>query len=237
MPVITIPLTAALAFIAWLVQRAFSRTDEQRRAASKLSAYLTFWQTRILAMDLFGVLYIGGQWYDEWEKIVRARGSDAAAKLVALDNKYQKEIAEELRSKLSAEAGAPSKELAELKNALAKFTTARAETIGHLQQLRKELVEGRTFVSDPDVAVLDAGTVQRAVELRLTLVGLLERAIFIFQSIEVQEEDQVIQTIRNEAITAITAAFRAGFAIKYLSVRCNSYLQRHWWKSLRANLL
>ena len=112
----------------------------------------------------------------------------------------------------------------------------RRETIGELLQTRKELMEGHAFVTVNDLGVLDVLTVTRAVELRLTLSGLLGDAVGFLQYAGVMEEGPILDSFKNQLCNAILAGIRAGYAMKFMTTRCDYYLKRRRLDAVRANL-
>ena len=234
----SILLAAVIAFVAWIVQRALHRSDEQRRVASRLRAYLVFWQKRAAASGAWQVIRLGEEWYAEDQAAMKAAGAgDALGKrLVEIDNKYQATLREQLTAELAKE---PSELPTELKTMLEnvgdQVQDFRKEAIGQALQTRKELMEGHAFVSDSDVSVLDVSTVARTVELRLTLAGLLEDLVGIFQFVSLPDA-KMIAPMRAQIISAVLAGIRAGYAIKYLMNRCEFYLNRGRIAAIRENL-
>jgi hypothetical protein len=215
----TILLTAALAFAAWIAQRALHRADEQRRVASRLRAYLIFWQKRALALGMWKVLHIGEEWYAEDQAIMKAGGnsSEVAQKLLDVEKKYQESLREQFIVEMSKNKPDFSKVVesqALLDKLQQRNPTIREEVVGQLIQTRRELMEGRTFVTDSDVAALDVPSVARAVELRLTLSGLLEQAIGIVQFVSMLEDKPILDSFKLQICDAILAAVRAGYAMK-----------------------
>lgn len=118
----------------------------------------------------------------------------------------------------------------------AKHKEARGETISHLYQLRKELIEGNTFVRDSDLAILDVLTVQAAVELRLMLAGLLGDFVWLLQSIEVLEGPKLDESLQTQVINAVKSGLRVSYLMKFLMNRCQYYLKRRRLDALKENL-
>jgi hypothetical protein len=183
-------------------------------------------------------LSVGEEWYEEDRKAIRAGPAGEVVKnLVAIENKYQTEMAEQFKAESPAGPSADiAKSLADFKSAMAKFQAMRSEVIELIYQLRKELIEGDTFVHDRDLGTLDVQTVARAVELRLTLAGLLESLAGLFQSLEVFDEKDVRDYAKGPVVEAVLAAIRAGYAMKFLMVRCDVYVHRKWFAAIKANL-
>ena len=237
-PYAVVLLAAVIAFLAWLVQRALHRADEQRRVASRLQAYLMYW-TRC-AINMKGgaeLLTIGQEWYEEERKVYRAGGrrDEMAKKLVEVENKYQSGLAEQFKSELSGKAPA-SDAIQDARALFAKHKEARGEVTSHLFQLRKELIEGHTFVRDNDLAILDVSTVQSAVELRLVLAGLLGDLVWLLQSVEVLEGQQLEESLQKLIISTVKNGLRVSYLMKKLMGRCDYYLKRARLNAVKENL-
>lgn len=228
-------LTAAIAFVAWLIQRALNRADEQRRVASRIRAYLMYWHRCAIQMNGAGFLLVGQTWYEEVRAVYKAGGGrdEVAKKLVEVDNKYQS--AERFKSELAGTTP-PSKALQELRAGLAKYEKARREVTDHLYQLRRELVEGHTFVRDGDLAVLDVPTVQAAVELRLLLASLIGSLVSLLQSVEMLEGSHLDEALQNLVVNALVAGVRVSYQMKFLMTRCEYYLKRKRLDAIKENL-
>lgn len=112
----------------------------------------------------------------------------------------------------------------------------RKEVVSQILQTRKELMEGHTFVTDSDIAVLDIPTVARAVELRLTLAGLLDQAVAYFQYARMLDEQQIAEALKDQICNAVLAGARIGYAMKYLTARCEFYLNRGRLDAIKSNL-
>ena len=241
MNVLPVLLAAALAFAAWILQRALHRADEQRRIASRMRAYLIFWQKRALVWGAWKVLNIGEEWYAEDQTIKRSgsNGRDLAQKLVDSENKHQAS----LREQISAELDKQKPDFAgmlESHKLLDKMhersPTLRKEVIEQLLQSRNELIAGSTFVTDADVAVLDATAVTATVELRLTLAALLENSVGVLQYVDILDEKPMVESLKKQIVEAILAGVRVGYSMKLLSERCHYYLLRPKMAGIRSNL-
>ena len=237
-PIISVLIAGAIAFAAWLIQRALHRAEEQRRVAARLQAYLIYWQRRAIELKAAGLLRMGEQWYEEDRKAMLAGGSraDIARRLVEIENRFQSELGKEVRSAMEGKNAAPGF-ADELRGALAKAHSARDEVMVHLHRLRGELIDGKTYVPDSDLAILDVSTVGRAVELRLTMAGLLADLAWLFQSVEVLDDEQLQQWMRDQATSALLAGLRVAYGFKYLTNRCQFYLVRSRLRAIEANLL
>jgi hypothetical protein len=177
-------------------------------------------------------------WYQEDRKLYATRSSreERTKKLVEVENKYQSGFAEQLKAAMSG-TEPMSESVRELQAALTKYETARNETIGHLYQLRKELVEGHSFVRDGDLAILDVPTVQAAVELRMTMASLIGELVGLLQSITVLEDEKLREALQKQAIRAALSGVRIAYQIKFLMARCDYYLKRARLDALKENAL
>lgn len=132
-PYVVILLGAAIAFLAWLVQRAVHRADEQRRVASRLRGYLMYWHRFALKMNGGAkFLAIGQTWYEDEQEVhkVGGRRDEIRKKLVEIEYKYQSGVAESAKADLSGKAPF-STSLKDVQAALAKSEKARGELSAH----------------------------------------------------------------------------------------------------------
>jgi hypothetical protein len=231
-------VTSLTALFAVLLKRALDRVDEQRRVASRLRAYLMHWQKRAIALNVWSLLHTGEEWYSKDQAALTAsKDSGAVAKaMLANENEYQEAIAKDFEEHMFGTDGKVGSSDLNLRAQYDRLKAARKETIDHVFQLRKELIDGTSFVKDADVAALDPATTAKVVELRMTLASLIESAVWAIQLAEDLSGDQD-ERAKKLIADAVTAGIRIGYLIKYLTVRCEYYLQRGIIASLRAHLL
>jgi hypothetical protein len=233
--------TSITALLAVLMKRALDRADEQNRAASRLRAYLLHWQRRALALNIWPILHLGEQWYKKDEQTRSRRWAthrQMLEQLLANETEYQEAIVKDLAKDVFQPEG---KDFADFKEELRKTYGAlrhlRQETIDIVLQIRKEIIEGTAFVADSDVAALDPGTLAKVVELRMTLASLVESVVWAIQLAEETDTGVAAHTVQKQLADAITAAIRVGYAIAYLTHKCDAYIRRRRFRALLHNMV
>ena len=124
-------LAAVIAFAGWVIKRALNRAHEQTRVASRLHAYLLFWQKRALATGLWPIFHLGAQWYADDQAAMKAGGSkDALGKrLLENEQKYQAQMEEKFRAEIAKHSDEPIALIA--KTMLEKFLQYRRQAALH----------------------------------------------------------------------------------------------------------
>lgn len=169
---LTIIIGVATTAVAFYFTSSMLLAQRQIIAASRLSAYLTYWQNWFLEEGLFGLYHEGIKWNKEVQEIRKRRGADVGKDLVQLQEEKKKIVTQvrEALEKGGAEYG-HEKIIQDLQRMPKESLSSVLEV---LKTARQNLVDGKTFISDEGAATLGAAFAHTCIELKMGIIDVLD---------------------------------------------------------------
>jgi hypothetical protein len=167
--------------------------QKQLIAATRLSAYLTYWQGWILERELFGIYHLGMEWNKETLEIARKGGGPAElVKLQEEKKKFLSQVREQL------EKGVPVD-----RDKLVRFVQRLPkDSIGSILEwsktTRQNLIDGKTFISDEEAAALGVAFTNQAIALKMGIIDLVDGGTTLILSIVAAPADFEIKDSATE---------------------------------------
>lgn len=169
-------LTAALLIH---IRGAYIRAEKQRSAATRLYAYLVYWRSWVLENNVFSIFYLGVEWNREIKERI-ANGGGVESLLALKDEK--KNMIDEIRDAIEKEESLV--DIKEMKRQLQRLPSNSIDYIlRDSERFEQNLLEGKTFLTDEDVSVLDSYYSQLCVGLKMQLIALVSKGIGIIITI------------------------------------------------------
>lgn len=153
--------------------------QKQLVAATRLAAYLSYWQSWILEVGLFPLYHEGIKWNKETREIVRKGGT--AADLVKLEEEKKKFLDELKQSFDKGESSIDKEKLTQAIQRLPKESVA--EIIEWSKTSRRNIIDGRTFISDEEATALGTAFTYSAIGLKLHLLDLIDSGAWLLVSL------------------------------------------------------
>lgn len=153
------------AILLIILKEAHTKAHKQKIIINKIESYLSYWQKMIIENDFFGIYNQGIEWNKaEIDLISKDKGAEA---LVELENA----IKEALQGrKDNIKKGLPKLE-ATIREKIPEKTLPLIYQ--DLTDGVKNLVEGKSFISDEEASCLDLYISKTAISLKLELISLI----------------------------------------------------------------
>ena len=168
---IIIGVATTLFFIYF--RSAFNLAKKQKIVAIRLRSYLFYWKKLFINSDLFNIYYLGIQWYKEIQDIIKKGGK--VQNLIELENQKKKEI-EKIRTIIEQGKieGDIEKHIETLKQIFDRMSYDLISIfVKEIQMLVQNLVEGKLFLSDNDICILDKNIAHLCLNLKMDIISSL----------------------------------------------------------------
>jgi hypothetical protein len=153
---------------------AHSKAQKQLIIATRLRAYLLYWQGVVLDKDLFSIFYQGIEWNKEIDALIKSGAK--AEDLVKLNDDKKTEM-EGLKKHLLSEDGLKTLSRDGIEKILSKIPINSTEHIlGYVKTTGQNLIDGKTFISDEEASYLGVYTAQTSIELKMELISIMNSA-------------------------------------------------------------
>ncbi len=177
--ILTLIAGICVAVIVFYFRSCMQLAHQQKIAALRFHAYLIHWQKWVIDNDLFKVFYIGVEWNQEITKVIKEGGR--AEDLVNLE-KQKREIVTKLKE------GIESQEIEYDKKAfieqIAKLPPDSLKImLEHSKVVKQNIIEGKTFLTDQEAAILGASVISRTIELKMRMVSAIDKVMTILFSV------------------------------------------------------
>jgi hypothetical protein len=154
--------------------------QKQLVAANRLQAYLKHWSQWILDNEWFAIFNVGREWSEQEHALIAAhKGPESLVKLRSEKKAFVTQIHQQAGEmglmKLDRES--IQKYIRRLPKEAANIYTEAGKT--HVQNL----VLGHTFITDEEAATLGLPVIQEAVELKMTVIDLIDRTHLLIAAI------------------------------------------------------
>ena len=154
---------------------AHSKAQKQLIIATRLRAYLLYWQGVVLDKDLFNIFYQGIEWNKEIDDLIKSGAG--AEDLVKLKDGKKAEM-EDLKEHLLSEGGLKTLSRDDIEKMLSKMPKNSTDHIlGYVKTSEQNLIDGKTFISDEEASYLGVYTAQTSIELKMQLISIMNSAI------------------------------------------------------------
>jgi hypothetical protein len=140
---------------AFYIRSAYLLAQRQRLVATRLHAYLSYWQSWVKEHDFFSLYNLGVEWNAEERAIVKK--GEGAKGLVALEDRKRALVKEAVKSYMEeqeAKAVGDTELIATIKQSVASSHGGTVDQMQHaLELFEQNLLDGKTFISDDDASV------------------------------------------------------------------------------------
>jgi hypothetical protein len=151
---------------------AYARAQRQQMVATRLYSYLWYWKSWVLENKVFPVFYMGAEW-NKHEREVLAKGEGAKG-LLRLQEEKRKWV-EEIKEKIVSDDSPV--DIEGLKKSLQKLPENTVDNL--LEQCRRNeqnLLDGKTFITDEDAAILGPYYALTCVRLKMNLISVFDKS-------------------------------------------------------------
>lgn len=168
MTTLIIPIVVAVAIS--YITAAFVLARQQLIAATRLRAYLRYWQSWVIERELFPLYYEGKQWNDEIKAIIKKGGG--GEEFLNLAEEKKKFIAE-VKARIEKGEFEYDKEkfLREMQRLPKELTASVAE---FFKTSKQNIVEAKTFISDSEATSIGVGFTGKCIELKMEILNFLD---------------------------------------------------------------
>jgi hypothetical protein len=151
---------------------------QQKIAALRFHAYLMYWQKWVIDNDFFSLFYFGVKWNQEIAKVIEEGGR--TEDLVKLE-KQKREIITKIKEGIeSLESECDNKDIVEQ---IAKLPSESLKIVLEYSKIEKQnIIEGKTFLTDQEAAILGISVISRTVELKMSMISAIDKVIMILLS-------------------------------------------------------
>jgi hypothetical protein len=168
------------AFLIFL-RNAHLKAHKQKMVATRLRSYLLHWQKLILDNDLFSFFYMGIEWNEKIEQILRDGGG--AKELVALEKDKKKEL-NKVKEQITAASDKAKLDKEKIQKIVAKIPhDAREQILQYVHRHEQNLIDGKTFITDEEACYLGIYVAQTSIELKMTLISLINTGMGVLLEI------------------------------------------------------
>lgn len=157
------------------IKEAHSKANIQKVIATRLKSYLIYWKELIIENDFFNLFYEGIKWNKEEQEIVKNGGN--TKDIIELKNKKKEEL-EKFKKFLTSDEGRKSLKNETFLNIISKMPDNPAEHLLEFAKISSQnLIDGKTFVSDVEVANLGPLISQLSIETKLELISAINLVV------------------------------------------------------------
>lgn len=196
---LTIITGVFVAIIAFYFKSCMQLAQNQKIAALRFQAYLLYWQKWVLDNNLFDVYYMGVEWNKEIIKLLK--DDSEVNDFIMLENE-KREIIKKIKDAIDQKD--PKFDKKAFLDQLAKLPQDSITLIlEESSKMKQNIIEGRTFLTDQEAAILGELVVGRTIELKMHILSAMDKLIFIMYNYLHDPEEYDICNSSNEISEAI----------------------------------
>jgi type II secretory pathway pseudopilin PulG len=182
MKLIALIIGIAGALLGVYFRESLRLANQQKIIVSRLRSYLLYYQTIILEEgDLFQITNVGTQWHNEYLDMIKK--GEPVENIIKLNESYEEKLKGLKKMMVAGDEGL-NFDSEEFKGAIKLVKRRAAELIKTIELSRQNIIDGKTFITDGDAALLGEHISYRVIELKMRLLNLIDSGHVIIWEID-----------------------------------------------------
>lgn len=180
----TIFLGAISAILVFYFRECLKLANEKQEILARLESYLHHWSVKLISGDdnIFKLTSIGYRWAEKY------RGCKTTQEILSVDKDMNAKL-DEMKIEL-LKNDTLNKYIDDIRKKKNETLTEGSISYELMSEYRRDIIDGKTYPADSELAKLGANASKMAVSLKLNMVSLIEDVLIFIKILE-NEPNQV----------------------------------------------